>query len=390
MIATLIWGKLLRPAFLCGVLALFLCLPAASGQTIRDMPPPPPVPKPKPTPTPKPPTDEVLEVVRVSSNLVMVPVSVTDANSQPVQGLQVSDFRLEEEGRQQEIAEIGDPEQVPLDIAVLFDVSSSVSQKGFFVFQQEAAAAFLKQVMKPVDKAAIFTITDRATLLQPLASAEIAAAKVLTIPAATSPVPTAFYDTVSAAAKYLNENSPGRHRRVIVVLSDGDDNFSERIKDLTIAEVRASQSGNVTPAAARVGLQARHRRAVLDVQQAVQKADATFYSVNPGGPSVRLNDISMRAQTGMQSIADATGGTAFVPDSDKDLEAVFRQVAAELRGQYLLQYYANAEAPPGQFRQIKVNVPTHPDVRIRARQGYYLRQDKIEGGRGKTDKKQVP
>jgi Ca-activated chloride channel family protein len=385
-----IWGKLMRLAFLFGVLALFLCVPAASGQTIKDMPPPPPVPKPKPTPTPKPPADEVLDVVRVSSNLVMVPVSVTDSAGQAVQGLHVNDFRLEEEGRQQEIAEIGDPEQVPLDIALLFDISSSTSQKGFFAFQQEAAATFLKQVMKPVDKAAIFTITDRATLVQPLASTGIAAAKMLTIPAATAPVPTAFYDTVSAAAKYLNENSPGRHRRVIVVLSDGDDNFSEQIKDLTVAEVRASQSGNQTPAAARVGLQARHRRAVLDVQQAVQKADATFYSVNPGGPSVRLNDISMRAELGMQSIADATGGTAFVPDSDKDLEAVFRQVAAELRGQYLLQYYANAEASPGQFRRIKVSVPTHSDARVRARQGYYPKQDRIGSGRAKDDKKQAP
>jgi len=384
-----IWGKLMRPAFLLGVLGLFLCVPAANSQTIKDMPPPPPVPKPKPTPTPKPPA-EVLDIVRVSSNLVMVPVSVTDSAGQAVQGLRVNDFRLEEEGRQQEIAEIGDPELVPLDITLLFDVSSSVSQKGFFAFQQEAAAAFLKQVMKPVDKAAIFTITDRAILVQPLASTEVAAAKMLTIPAATSPVPTAFYDTVSAAAKYLNENSPGRHRRVIIVLSDGDDNFSERIKDLTLAEVRASQSGSQTPSAARVGLQARHRQAVLDVQQAVQKADATFYSVNPGGPSVRLNDISMRAELGMQSIADATGGTAFVPDSDKDLEAVFRQVAAELRGQYLLQYYANAEASPGQFRRIKVRVPTHSDARVRARQGYYPKQDRIESGRAKDDKKQVP
>src|SRR5258705_11780776 len=370
MTVKVIWGKLMRLAFLLGVLALFLCVPAASGQTIKDMPPPPPVPKPKPTPTPKPPADEVLDVVRVSSNLVMVPVSVTDSAGQAVQGLRVNDFRLEEEGRQQEIAEIGDPEQVPLDIALLFDISSSKSQKGFFAFQQEAAAAFLKQVMKPVDKAAIFTITDRATLAQPLASAEIAAAKMLTIPAATAPVPTAFYDTVSAAAKYLNENSPGRHRRVIVVLSDGDDNFSERIRDLSIAEARANLKGDMTPASSLVALQGKHRVAVQEVQQAVQKADATFYSVNPGGASVQLNQISTRAQNGMRTIADATGGTAFVPDS-KDLESVFRQVAAELRGQYLVQYYANSEAPAGQFRRILVTVPARPDVRIRARQGYY-------------------
>src|SRR5258705_10786497 len=201
-----IWGKLMRPAFLLGVLALILCVPGASGQTVKDLPAPPPVPKPKPTPTPKPPADEVLDVVRVSSNLVMVPVSVTDSQGQPVQGLKVPDFRLEEEGRQQEIAEIGDPEQVPLDIAILLDISSSVSQKDFFAFQQDAAATFLREVMKPADKASVFTIAGQPTMVQPLASAETAAAKILSIPAATVSVATAFYDTVSAAPKYLNDN----------------------------------------------------------------------------------------------------------------------------------------------------------------------------------------
>ncbi len=368
-----VWGKLLRPAFFLGVLAVFLFSVSADAQTIRDLPAPPamPTPKPKPTPVPKPPSGEVLDVVRVRTNLVMVPVAVTDATGTAVQGLKLEDFRLVEEGRPQQITELGDPEQVPLDIALLFDVSSSVSQKGFYQFQQNAAAAFLKQVMKPVDKAAIFTITGQATLVQPLTSSEKAAAKMVTIPAATASVPTAFYDTVTAAAKYLTENSEGRHRRVIVVISDGDDNFSTSIRDLSIAEARANMNGDVTPAAALVALQEKHRRAILEVQKEVQKADVTFYSVNPGGPSVQLNQISLRAQNGMRSIADATGGSAFLPDAEADLQRVFRQVAAELRGQYLLQYYASADVPAGQFRRIQVTVPPRPDVRVRARQGYY-------------------
>jgi Ca-activated chloride channel family protein len=363
--------KLWWPAFLMGVLVLFVSVPVAQAQSVKQLPPPPPLWKPKPTPTPKPPEPEVLDVVRVTSNLVMVPVSVTDQTGQAVQGLQVADFRLEEEGKQQEISGIGDPEQVPLAIAILFDVSSSVSQKGFFVSQQNAAATFLKLVMKPADKAAIFTITDKATMVQPLASAEISAAKMVAIPPATTPVPTAFYDTVETAAKYLMDNAPSNYRRVIVVLSDGDDNFSSQIRDLSIAEARAVQNGQESISATRSGLQLRHQRAVAAVQRAVQQADVIFYSVNPGGPSVRLNQISMRAERGMEAIAETTGGTAFVPDSDKDLERVFRQVAAELRGQYLLQYYANAEAPPGVFRRIQVAVPARNDLRVRSRQGYY-------------------
>jgi Ca-activated chloride channel homolog len=368
------WGKHVGPALLVGVLALFLFALPVTGQTLRDLPPPPPPPTPKPTPKPTPtpePKDEDFEVVRVNSNLVMVPVSVVDANGEPVLGLQKESFRLEEQGRLQEITDIGNPDQVPLDIALLFDISSSVSQKGFFAFQQAAAASFLKQVLKPVDRAAIFTISDQPRLVAGLATADAAAARVLSIPAATSSVPTAFYDTVSAAAKYLSENSAERHRRVIVVISDGDDNFSNLVKDATIAEVRASQNAEGNVSVARQLVAQRRLRAVQLVQKAVQQADIAFYSINPGGSSVRLNEISMRAQNAMQSIAESTGGSAFVPGGESDLERVFSEVAAELRGQYLVQYYSNSQSGGSQFRTIKVAVPSLPQVRIRARQGYY-------------------
>jgi VWFA-related protein len=362
--------RLWRPAFLLGVLAVFLSVPMVHAQSVKQLPPPPPAWKAKPTPTPTPPEKEVIDVIRTSSNLVMVPVSVTDRDGQAVQGLTKTDFNLLEEGKRQEIAEIGDPEQVPLAIALLFDISSSVSQKGFFQFQQNAAAAFLKQVMKPNDKAAIFTIATQPEMVQPLASAEVAAAKIVTIPPATSSVATAFYDTVTAAARYL-QTAPSQYRRVIIVITDGDDNNSKRITSVSRSEAIASQNGQLAASTARANLQRLHRLAVGDVQQAAQKADAIFYSVNPGGPSVKLNQIAMRAEAGMEAIADATGGTAFIPDGEKDLERVFRQVAAELRGQYLLQYYGDSEAAASQFRRIQVSIPARQDVRVRARQGYY-------------------
>jgi len=225
-------------------------------------------------------------------------------------------------------------------------------------------------VMKPNDRAAVFTIGAQPTMVQPLSTAEVAAAKMLTIPPATSRTPTAFYDTVSAAAAYL-QTAPSVYRRVIVVISDGDDNNSRRILNVGAEESTASQNGQLRGAQALASAQARHRLAVTDVKQAAQKADAIFYSVNPGGPSVRLNQIAMRAEGGMEAIAEATGGTAFLPDGEKDLERVFRQVAAELRGQYLLQYYGNSDTAAGQFRHIQVAVPARTDVRVRARQGYY-------------------
>jgi len=363
--------KRLWPVFLLGVLAIFLSVPIARAQGTKDMPPPPPLWKAKPTPTPKPPEREVLDVIKTTSNLVMVPVSVTDQQGQAVQGLKVEDFRLQEEGKQQEITGIGDPQQVPLAIALLFDISSSVSAPGFFKSQKSAAATFLKTVMKPNDKAAILTITSEPKVIQPLSSGDASAAKILAIPPVEAHVPTAYYDTVVAASKYLEENAPSNYRRVIVVLSDGDDNFSEQTKAASIAEANATLSGQQVSAGTRTALQQSHQRAVAYVQKRVQQADAIFYAVNPGGPSIKLNVIAMRAEAGMEAVAAATGGTAFVPDSDADLERVFRQVAAELRGQYLLQYYGDSNAPATQYRRIQVAVPARNDLRVRARQGYY-------------------
>lgn len=347
----------------------------------NDAPAPPPIqrPTPKPTPTPEEPEDES-EVVRVTSNLVVVPVAVTDASGNAVQGLKKEDFRLEEEGRGQDIATVGTADEVPLDIAVLFDVSSSVTAKNFFVLQQEAAARFLRQVLKPSDRAAVITIGDKPALVQPLASGETATSAMLKIPSATVSTPTAFYDAINFAAKYLDENAPGNHRRVILAISDGDDNYSNSVREQTVAEYEAERKAQESEnggrplgerAAARRDLQARHQRAVAGVQRAVQGADAVFYSVNPGGPSVRLNEISMRAQNGMQTVADATGGSAYVPARMEELDPIFRQIAAELRAQYLLQYLSNNNATAGKFLRIKVATPTRPELRIRARQGYY-------------------
>lgn len=327
-------------------------------------------------------SDDEDEIVRVTSNLVVVPVSVTDERGEPLPGLKATDFRLEEEGRAQEIAQVGDADQVPLDIALLFDVSSSVMGKIAFSFQQESAAGFLKQVLKPVDRAAIITIADKPTVVQPLTSAEAATAKLQTIPAATTSVPTAFYDAVSFAADYLAKNAPGNHRRVILVISDGDDNFSAAVREQSVAEYEAqkkaeAEGGNrqtARRAAARRDLVSRHQRAAVAVQREVQRADAVFYSVNPSGVSIRLNEISTRAQNNMKQLADSTGGTAYVPDGSKDLERIFRQIAAELRAQYLLQYYSNSDAPGGKFLNIRVRTPARADARVRARSGYYSRK----------------
>jgi len=340
--------------------------PVPSLDQLGEPPPARPTPTPKPTPTPTPAADDEknYEVVRVTSNLVVVPVSVTDEKGLPVTGLQVSDFRLDEEGKAQEIAQIGDPEQVPLEIALLLDVSGSVDAR--FGFEKEAAARFLKQVLKPSDRAAIFSIGTEPKLVQPAANAEQAANGLMTIEPAKAA--TAFYDAVVMAAKYLAQNTPPQHRRVIVVITDGEDNYSDRIK-AAIGATRAEQESVKPEDKLRI-----YNRVLTEVQREVQRADAAFYSINPSGESLRLNIISTRAETGMEQLSQTTGGTSFVPERLEDLQGVFRQIASELRSQYLLQYYSQNESANGTFLHIKVGVNTRPALRVRARQGYYAKR----------------
>jgi Ca-activated chloride channel family protein len=377
--------KLRMLVFLCGTLAFLLSVVSVSAQQPSPPPPPPPnresppqqpadtAPPASEKPTggikppmakPTPDEDGDYEVLRVTSNLVVVPVSVTDAAGQPVLGLTVADFRLEEEGRAQEIVQIGNPEQIPLDIAVLFDVSLSVEAR--FDFEKEAASRFLKQVMKAGDRATIFTIGTNPRMEQPLDTSERVAARLASIKPAKGA--TAFYDTVVEAARYLAQKTPSGHRRVIVVISDGEDTYSDKIKGAIGATPQERDSIKMED---RLKI---YNRVMLEVQREVQKAEIAFYSINPSGEALKLNIISKRAQEGMEQLATATGGTSFVPEKLENLDVVFRQIAAELRSQYLLQYYSNDESPSGKFLRIKVSSSTRPQLRIRARQGYYTKR----------------
>ena len=309
-------------------------------------------PKPQPSvkPTPPPPTqkagpekkpdnkaEEEGEVLRIESKLVAVPVSVTDAKGEPIRGLKPEDFQLEEEGRLQQLVTLGDPGQTPVELSLVFDVSGSVYER--FKFQQDAAARFLRQVLKPKDFLSVFSIGLYSKMTVGRTNdlnTAIAGLMGLT----PTKEGTAFFDTVGDAAKYLGKTADPGTRHVIVVLSDGEDNNSDRY-------------------------------IYRDVLQTLQRSDCLFYSINPSGPSIWLNKVSIKGHQNMMSLAQQTGGAAFLPEKFEDLEAVFRQIAAELQAQYLLGYYSTDERADGGFRKIAVNVPKRPDLRVRARQGYY-------------------
>jgi Ca-activated chloride channel family protein len=277
------------------------------------------------------------ETIRINSRLVTVPVSVTDASGVPVRNLKAEDFVLEEDNTVQQVQTLGEPGKTPIEMVLLFDVSRSIRNR--FDFEREAAARFLKEALKSGDAISIFSIGSKPVLSVPRTnSAEKAIASAVTI--APTDESTAFFDTVVKAAQHLSDSSTPDIRRVMITLSDGEDTNSERFK-------------------------------LGDAVRELQRAECLFYSINPSGPSIYLNRISVKGQEGMFKLATETGGMAFLPDKIEDLPHVFAQITAELQAQYLLGYYSTNDTPDGKFRRIQVKVPKRSELRIRSRNGYF-------------------
>jgi len=343
------------------------------------------------TPTPTPADDG--DIIKVESRLIVVPVSVTDQAGSPVLGLKAADFRLAEETRPQVIDTVGTADNVPLEIALLFDISATTSP--MFKFQQETAAKFLQDVLRPNDRATIFTIGAKPILVQSRDTSERSATAVRSI------VPTkeftAFYDTVAAAAEYLQRNAPDGTRRVIVVISDGEDTNSARIsKAIQDGYKKIGEKINTIDRKALYQLTVDTRNQAsaqerLRVLRSLQNADTVFYSINPAGSSYQLNKMSVFGQENMQKFAEDTGGTAFLPkfqpidtkdeylngnNSRKNaeiLDRIFRQLGSELRSQYLLQFYSDGDFPLNKFVKLDVGLQTRTGLRVRARQGYFVK-----------------
>ncbi len=246
--------------------------------------------------------------------------------------------------------------------------------------------------MRPDDRATIFLIGDKPVLAYPRDTAAQAAERIRSV--TLSGKFTAFYDTVAAASKYLQQSAPVKSRRVILALTDGEDNWSSLTRDAETATYRNVEVNKLT-LETRNQLAAKtdsaHKNAQKSILRGLQDADTVFYVINPAGASYKLNKISTRAQNGLQSFADETGGTAFLPQfnpvdtkdqlqnstnsrrNGETLEKIFRQIANELRAQYLVQYYSESDFPQNKFVKLNVALQNPANFRVRARQAYYVK-----------------
>jgi Ca-activated chloride channel family protein len=277
--------------------------------------------------------------VRVRSNLVLVPLSVRDSSGKPVTNLRMEDFYVSENGVPVSPEHFGKPELTRLDIVLVFDLTSSLWS--YFDLVKDAASGFVRSIFRREDTVSVIGLSSEPTiLLERNGSLPVIVEsldKLRRFGAAT-----AFFDAVIAATRIFPDRSDPETRHVVVVLSDGEDNLSSR----TLA----------------------------DTLQKLQKTDSIFYSINPGASQDRLNRVSFRGQQCMEELAEQTGGEAFMVDDYRDLGTIYRQIAEDLQVQYLLGYNAPERRTGNSYRSIEVSIPDRPELRIRARKGYYAPQ----------------
>jgi Ca-activated chloride channel homolog len=283
-------------------------------------------------------TGERSSIIRVSSNLVTVPVSVTDSEGCEIGNLEAQDFLIEEDGRPENISKIAEAGRSPLRLALLLDLSGSVNSR--FDFEQKAAIRFLEKIWRPGDTVSIVTFTDRPRIRLE-ASGVLSDALQVLLALQPTENPTAFFDAVALSARTLRQSAGPETRQAVIALSDGEDN--------------------------------RSKHTFSDALSEIQHADTIFYSINPAGSSIRLNEISLKAQSDLALLAKETGGNAFVSNNAGELDDIFYKVAAELRAQYLLSYYSANSRIDGAYRRISVSIPNRTDLQIRTRRGYYAK-----------------
>jgi Ca-activated chloride channel family protein len=317
------------------------------GTIVMDeAPPPPPAPKQRPAPVEDTaPGDDIgaEDVVRITSNLVTVPASVVDAQGRAVVNLQLEDFELRVDGQPRPITELSRAE-VPVTLALLFDNSQSLSAAR--EFEKQAAVRFFRSVIRPIDRAAIYSVSTDVTLVQPLTNN--IPALVRTIEHFGKPEgATRLLDAIEQAASYLR---PYPGRKVIIIVSDGEDTLSDTDFDVTLRKTLAA-----------------------DCQvYAVQTKQIEYVMLT--GQTSNANLQALAAERRMQDLTSHTGGAVYTPFQTNDLDTAFSQISADLAQQYILSYYPTDERADGRFRTISVRVATRPNLRVRARRGYYPRR----------------
>jgi Ca-activated chloride channel family protein len=283
--------------------------------------------------------------ITINSDLVNVVVTVGGRPLNASLDLKPEDFEILEDGAPQEVANFSRNADQPLKMVMLYDTSYSVVQR--ITFERRAAARFFERVIRPQDRAAVFSVSTDVVVLQEFTNKIpllVDATRQLRAQGATS-----LYDAIYLASDYLK---PAEGRRVIVIVSDGGDTTSGK--------------------------------GLLESLAHAQKSDSVIFAIFTGNPWPSENLRDLAAERALESLTKETGGELFKPRlsdgtrpgeepdevSLKELDRTFTDLAERLRTQYVLGFYSTNEKRDGSFRKLDVRIKK-PNYVARARTGYY-------------------
>jgi Ca-activated chloride channel family protein len=269
---------------------------------------------------------------RSDTRLVVLHATVIDKGGKYVTNLPQKSFHVFENGVEQPIKKFM-REDVPVSMGLIVDNSGSMRTKRLRV---EASALALAKASNPQDEIFVVNFNDDAFLDQPFTSNEKELERGLA--KIDSRGGTAMRDAIRMSMDYLKENGK-RDKKVLVVVTDGDDNNSSVTLETLVKNIQQSE----TP--------------------------IQIYTV--GLLSEEEKREAKRATRAMNAIAEASGGASYYPKELGDVERTCQQVAHDIRSQYIIQYSPTNAQLDGSFRTIKVvaNGPNRPTVRTRS--GYY-------------------
>jgi VWFA-related protein len=275
-----------------------------------------------------------IPLFRTRSDEVNVIFTVTDKHGKFVKDMKQNQFKILDDTRPpKEIVHFQSETNLPLRVGLLIDASNSIRDR--FLFEQQAAVEFLHQTIRPkTDKAFVLAFDEIWETTQDFTNDLDKLTK-----GVNSIRPgggTAMWDAVYYACrdKLMKESTGETVRRVIILVSDGDDNQSRALRSEAI--------------------------------EMAQRAGVIVYTI-----STNLSNIHDTGDHNLKALADATGGQAFTPFKLSDLSDDFNDIQQELRSQYSLSYKPDQFVANGQFRAIQI-IPDDKKLKIRAKKGYYV------------------
>jgi VWFA-related protein len=294
----------------------------------------------RPQPSPTPPTDDETESVFIRR--VRLPITVTDKKGNFVPGLTKSDFVILEDKVPQAIETFSDDigQLLPLYVAVLMDTSPSTAGK--LKFEQESAMNFIQTVVRPRRDRVLFATFDHEIVLKQDFTDKLDLLEKAVFSVKKTGNQTALFDAVYQFCDEKMRSVPGR--RVLVVISDGEDTYSR-------ADIRDA-----------IDIAQRTETTIFSIS-----TKAGFMSTVPGVQAGQVSDSKDRA---LKTLSEETGGMAFFTGDMLSLERSFTKISKELRTQYLVTYKPVNDRYDGSFRKIEVKLVQGDGKKVRTKHGY--------------------